>query len=193
MHKSLLQPGWPVIVSAVIWCVFAIYWEYAAKTASKALSSESRGSRSIHVIAITAGQLLLFFSVPGLNGNWLSRSVLLVALGFAFEVGGFLLAVWARRCLGKHWSGEITIKIDHQLVRNGPYKYVRHPIYTAMLMLYIGAAIVSGQWHALAGAALAAIAYSRKIPMEEANLARAFPEEYNDYRRQTRALVPGIF
>ena len=95
--------------------------------------------------------------------------------------------------MGAHWSGEITIKVDHQLIRTGPYRLIRHPIYTAMLGMFVGTAIVSGQTHALLGLALAIIAYWRKIRMEEANLNDAFGDAYRDYRRETWALVPGVF
>lgn len=194
MHKlQLLQPGWPTIASLVIWCLISVYWEIAAKTRSEASSRESHGSRRVHVLLVSAAQLLLFFRVPGLNGDWLPVSLIPVVAGLAIEICGFLLAVWARHVLGRHWSGEITIKVDHELVRTGPYKYVRHPIYTALLLLYLGAAIVSGEWHALVGFVLAVIAYLRKIRLEEENLKRAFANEYEEYCRQTRALAPGIY
>jgi protein-S-isoprenylcysteine O-methyltransferase Ste14 len=194
VHKfQLLQPGWPITASVIIWCLIGIYWEKAAKTASEASSQESRGSRRVHLVLTSVAQLLLFFRVPGLNGNWLPVSLIPVVAGLTIEVGGFLLAVRARRVLGKHWSGKITIKVDHELVRNGPYKYVRHPIYTGLLMLYLGVAIVSGEWHALVGFLLAAIAYVRKIRLEEANLRRTFANDYEEYSRHTRALAPGIY
>ena len=194
MHQlHLIQPGWAIDVSIVIWCVFAIYWEQAAKTASKAITQESRGSRRIHLIVVTAAQFLLFFRVPGLNGNWLPRSPIPVASGLALEIAGFLMAIWARRCLGRHWSGEITVKLDHELVRTGPYKFVRHPIYSALLMMYLGVAIVSGELHALVGFLLVVVAYLRKIGLEEANLKRVFGDKYEEYHGQTRALVPGVY
>jgi protein-S-isoprenylcysteine O-methyltransferase Ste14 len=70
---------------------------------------------------------------------------------------------------------------------------VRHPIYTALLCLYAGTAIVSGKLHALIGLALAILAYLRKIRLEEANLMNAFGADYRDYRRETWALLPGLF
>jgi protein-S-isoprenylcysteine O-methyltransferase Ste14 len=74
----------------------------------------------------------------------------------------------------------------------GPYRFVRHPIYTALLAMYAGAATVSGQLHALIGLALAVFAYLRKIRLEEANLMNAFGADYRDYRRETGALFPGL-
>jgi protein-S-isoprenylcysteine O-methyltransferase Ste14 len=103
------------------------------------------------------------------------------------------LAILARRHLGRNWSGEISIKVDHQLIRSGPYKKMRHPIYTGIFMMYAGTALVTGTWLALAGFAMAAFAYARKIRLEEANLNVAFGPEYAAYRRETWALVPGLF
>jgi protein-S-isoprenylcysteine O-methyltransferase Ste14 len=120
-------------------------------------------------------------------------SSIVIAAGLIIEATGLLLAVWTRRHLGRNWSGEISIKRDHQLVRSGPYHVVRHPIYTALLAMYLGSAVVSGELHALFGLALAAIAYGRKVRLEEAVLAQFFGEEYRDYRRVTWALLPGLF
>jgi protein-S-isoprenylcysteine O-methyltransferase Ste14 len=103
-----------------------------------------------------------------------------------------LLAVWARRHLGSNWSGEITIRVDHRLVHSGPYKWVRHPIYTAILGMSVGTAIVSGQLHAVLALAVVAFAYWRKIRLQEANLGRAFKLAYDAYRRGTWALFPGL-
>jgi len=103
------------------------------------------------------------------------------------------LAIWARRALGRNWSGEISIKVEHQLVRSGPYKLLRHPIYTGLLAMYAGAALVTGTWLAILGLAMAAFAYWRKIRLEEENLNVAFGAEYDAYRRETWALVPGLF
>jgi len=106
---------------------------------------------------------------------------------------GLALAIWARRCLGRYWSGEITIKVEHRLICSGPYKILRHPIYTALLSLYAGTAMVSGELHALIGLVLVILAYLRKIRLEEANLMKAFGGDYGDYRRETWALLPGLF
>jgi protein-S-isoprenylcysteine O-methyltransferase Ste14 len=106
---------------------------------------------------------------------------------------GLALAIWARRVLGRNWSGEITIKEDHQLVRSGPYAKVRHPIYTALLLMYVGTTIVSGQIHALLGLLVAIIAYLRKTRMEETNLVNAFGARYYEYRKETWAIVPGLY
>ena len=91
------------------------------------------------------------------------------------------LAIWARRALGTNWSGEISIKVEHHLIRSGPYQRLRHPIYTGLLAMYVGTALVTGTWLAIVGVVIAGVAYWRKIRLEEKNLDVAFGAEYDAY------------
>jgi len=191
--RASLISWWPLWVSGAVWILFSIYWEIAAKNAAPEARSESRISRALHVLMVNAALLLLFVPVPGLNRRYLPAASLLIPLGLAIQVCAVLLAVWARRHLGRNWSGRITIKVGHELVRSGPYRFVRHPIYTALLGMYAGTALLSGQWHALLGFLIAAFAYWRKLRIEEANLAQAFAAAWDEYRGSTRALLPGLF
>jgi protein-S-isoprenylcysteine O-methyltransferase Ste14 len=182
----------PQFMFAVLgWAVLSLYWERAAKKAAAAKSSESRASRALHLFAVTLGLLLEFAPLRGL-GRWLPASSLIMIAGLAVEATGLFLALWSRRHLGRNWSGEISIKIDHQLIRSGPYKLLRHPIYTGVLTMYAGVAIVTGEWLAIIGLALVVLAYGRKIRLEEANLDVAFGADYAAYRRQTWALLPWL-
>lgn len=142
---------------------------------------------------MNGGLLLLFIPVPGLRQSFLPASAAWVPIGLAAQASFFALAVWARRHLGRNWSGRIEIKMDHELVRSGPYRLQRHSIYTAVVGMYTGTALVSGQLHALVGVAMVVFAYGRKIRMEEAKLREAFGAAYENYRRATWALVPGLF
>jgi protein-S-isoprenylcysteine O-methyltransferase Ste14 len=112
--------------------------------------------------------------------------------GVALCAAGLVLAVLARRALGRHWSGEVTAKVDHALVTTGPYAVVRHPIYSSVFVMYGGTAMAAGELHALVGLALLAIAYARKIPMEEEVMDREFGEAWQTYRARTKALIPGL-
>ncbi len=184
---------WPAFASLVPWILFSIYWEIQAKNSAPAISSESKFSRGIHVALGNVALFLIILPISGLNQRFLPDALIVKLIGLAAECAGLALAIWARRILGRNWSGEITIKTDHQLIRTGPYGLVRHPIYTALLSMYLGTAIVSGQMHALLGLVLGIIAYLRKTRLEEANLVRAFGTEYDSYRNQTSALIPGLY
>lgn len=194
-HISGFSPahGWPILASFVPWVLFSIYWEIEAKNSAPAVRSESKLSRGVHVLLTNLALLLMIVPIGGLNQRFLPDVLIFKLAGLTAECAGLALAVWARRVLGRNWSGEITIKSDHELVRRGPYAKMRHPIYTALLAMYAGTAMVSGEIHALVGLAVAIIAYLRKTRMEEANLVNAFGERYNAYREDTWAIIPGIY
>ena len=185
--------SWPVLASFVPWVLFSIYWEIEAKNSAPAVASESKFSRAVHVILANAALVLMVVPIQGLNQRFVPDVLIVKLVGLAAECAGLALAIWARRVLGRNWSGEITIKTDHELVRRGPYGVVRHPIYTALLAMYAGTAIVSGHMHALVGLVLGILAYLRKTRLEERNLVNVFGEKYGGYRDDTWALVPGVY
>jgi protein-S-isoprenylcysteine O-methyltransferase Ste14 len=190
MKAALSSPLW---ISAALWIVMMVYWNAAAKRTAPIQSAESASSRAQHQLLLNVALLLAFIRFPFLGVRWLPVSPLVVPIGLAVQVGAMLLDVWAMRCLGRNWSGRVAIKVDHELVRTGPYRMVRHPIYTAMIGMYLGTAIVSGELHGLLAVVLAAIAYWRKTRMEEAGLREAFGQAYDDYARVSYALIPWIF
>lgn len=190
--QALLAHSRFLVAGILGWVVFSLYWEIEAKKAAPAKTSESKGSRAVHVFMANAALILEIAPIRGL-GRLLPASPSIMTAGLAVEAVGLFLAIWARRHLGRNWSGEITIKVDHQLIRSGPYRLLRHPIYTGLLAMYTGIAILTGEWLAVVGWAMAMFAYWRKIRLEEANLRVAFGAEYESYRRETWALVPGVW
>lgn len=194
-HISGFSPAydWPAVASFLPWALFSIYWEIESKNSAPVVSSESKFSRGIHVVLANAALLAILIPIHGLTQRFLPDLWIVKLIGLAIDFAGLALAIWARRVLGRNWSGEITIKAGHELVRSGPYGTVRHPIYTALLAMYAGTAIVSGQMHALVGLVLAVIAYLRKTRLEEANLDEAFGPEYDAYRNETWAIVPKVY
>ena len=184
----------PFLLAAIfIFCVFSIYWELASKNSKPAASSESIFSRAFHMALLNAGLLLLILPISGLTWRVLPAARIFPWLGLAIEIAGFALAVWARRALGSNWSGEVRIAADHQLVRSGPYRLIRHPIYTAMLTMSLGILLVSGQAHALLGWLLILLAYIRKIRMEEAALTSAFGDAFTAWQRDSWLLLPRVY
>ncbi len=181
-----------LIAAIAVWSLFSLYWEAAARSAAPAQSSESPLSRALHVGLVNLAAMLVLIPFDA-GGRALPASPFLMAAGLTLQLCGTWLAVWSRRRLGRNWSGAIQIKIDPELVRSGPYRRVRHPIYTGLLAMYIGPALITGEWHALLGVALVLAAYYRKIRLEEATLQLAFGPRYDDYRRDSWALIPGIY
>jgi protein-S-isoprenylcysteine O-methyltransferase Ste14 len=143
---------------------------------------------------LNVAPILPIWPGPGLRGWFLPmRFHFLVAVGASIQAACIALAVWAPRHLGRNWSAEVRIAKGHELVRTGPYRILRHPIYTAMLGMFLGTAIASSQYHALVGVALLIAAYIRKTRLEEQILLRTFGSEYEVYRRDTWALAPLVY
>jgi protein-S-isoprenylcysteine O-methyltransferase Ste14 len=184
--------GFPprMLIAIALTFIPAIYWEMAARNATKI--KEPFRTRIVHLALTSIGQLLIFLPVPGLRARFMPLFLPVVAMGLIIEATAVSLSVWARRILGKNWSGAIATNVDHQLIRTGPYRSIRHPIYTGILGMYLGATLVSGEMHALIGFALICIAYARKIRMEEAHLHEAFGPAYAEYARSSWRLVPKI-
>lgn len=192
LDEALLRHRVFLLISLAGWALFSLYWEAAARRVLAAQTSESRASRRVHVFLANAALLLEILPIRGF-GRYLPAAVLVMSAGLAVEAAGSAIAIWARRHLGRYWSGEISIKVEHQLIRSGTYRLLHHPIYTGILAMYAGVALVTGEWLAILGFAMAAFAYWRKMRLEEANLRVAFGLAYDAYCDETWALVPGLF
>ena len=107
-------------------------------------------------------------------------------------VAGLLFTIWARLYLGRNWSGVVTLKKDHELVRGGPYRFVRHPIYSGLLLAIAGSAVVRGEWRGVLALIIAFVALWRKLRLEERWLGEAFGEQYAAYRAEVAALIPFV-
>jgi protein-S-isoprenylcysteine O-methyltransferase Ste14 len=191
--RSLFEFPNGMKVSVGLWIVFTLYWTISARDSAPKQSAESTWSRQLHLILVNVALLLLILPVPGLTRRFLPATYPVIGVGVAMQAASLLFAVWARRHLGKNWSGEVRIAKEHRLVQSGPYGLVRHPIYTALLGMYLGTAMASGEIHAPLALVIVTLAYWRKVHLEEQALTQAFGADYATYRSHTWALVPLLF
>lgn len=183
-----------IIASA--WLVLAAVWLVTSVFAKPAVRVQSPGSRLFHVVMTVAGYLLIF------NGSWywgpldqimLPRSPGIVYGGVALTIAGVLFAIWARFYLGGNWSGSVTVKQDHQLVRSGPYSVVRHPIYTGIVFAGLGTSIAFGRIRCFVGVLVLTIGFKLKSLLEERFMQEQFGAQYLSYKQNVKALVPFIW
>lgn len=180
---------------AALWLSWLWYWWRSARDVKPTSLQESARDRLTYRIPLVLGILCL--SAPGWIPRVLHRRF--VPAGAPAQLAGLVLlaaglgfTVWARRHLGRNWSASVVVKEDHALVQSGPYRRVRHPIYTGMLLAFLGTAVAVGEWRGLVGLVLALISFLLKSRLEEARMGETFPE-YAEYRRHTAALIPGIY
>ncbi len=177
------------LVFAVGWGAFWLYWFAAAfsmKRGRIAWSRELRIRLVIFVVAIVAARLGAF------RGHGLDTDPLRAGIGLALFASGLLFAVWARVHIGHNWGTPMTQKAEPELVTSGPYRLVRHPIYSGILTATVGTAIALG-WLWLPVVALLAIYFVYAATVEERFLSEQFPDAYPRYRSSTKMLIPFVF
>ncbi len=114
-------------------------------------------------------------------------------IGCLLCAAGILFAIRARYILGENWSGNVTLKQGHELIRTGPYSIVRHPIYTGALLGLLGSAMVTGEMKGFVAVIVCFLGFWHKLKMEENFMMEEFPDQYPDYRKQVKMLIPFIF
>lgn len=177
------------------WYALALVWAVAALRVRSTKISEPIAARLFTIILVGSAFALLFsrsLSIGWLGHRMFSRSHLLDWVGVALSFAGCLIAIWARLTLGRNWSAQVSLKTGHELVRSGPYAYIRHPIYAGLLLAVVGTAIVLGEWRGIAAITLIAIAHGLKARIEEQFLISQFGEEYAHYREKTGFLIPRL-
>jgi protein-S-isoprenylcysteine O-methyltransferase Ste14 len=187
------KPSWAMLVSGGIWVAFLVYWSRQARAPTPTVKVEPRRSSLKHVAWREIGLLLLFLPVPLLNGVVLPNGHLHPFVGLGVQLLGAWFYLYAKGYLGRQWSGSISIKTDHQLITSGPYRRIRHPMYTGMITMALGTAIVSTRLHALVGAMLVAVSYVIKIGIEEVWLGEHFGGAYEEWRHHSWKLIPPIY
>lgn len=173
------------------------YWLWSARFAKAPSRSEPLPKRVLaYWLPLTVALLLLgpgeWFGHGLLREQFVPHTTPVYAIGLALCVAGVLLAIWSRHLLGRNWSGTVQIKRDHELVETGPYRIVRHPIYSGLLLLFFGNALMVGDWRGLLAVLIVFVSFWLKWRTEERWLIAHFGQCYLDYRRRTRALVPGL-
>jgi protein-S-isoprenylcysteine O-methyltransferase Ste14 len=176
-----------------MWVAVLVYWRVLARNTKETERRETTSSRLIRLVAIVSAALLLL--LPILPGGWLCGRILPQGelsfwAGAFLTAAGLLFAVWGRHELGQDWSQAVTLKEGHELVTSGPYALVRHPIYTGLLLGFVGCAVARGEWRGLLAVLLVFIVLWRKLKVEEQWMRAQFGDAYGAYARRVSALVP---
>jgi protein-S-isoprenylcysteine O-methyltransferase Ste14 len=191
-----------ISICRALWVVFFAFWLYSGMNTKRTEQRESRITRMAHLAAMLASWALILpdhaFSPPlgspvFSSGPFAPGALPGQVVGVAITAMSVAFAFWARITLGRNWSGAVTLKKDHELVRRGPYRWVRHPIYTGIWGAVAGTSIATAEVRGVIATVLVLAAYLVKLRKEERLLERHFPEAYPDYRRRTKRLIPLIF
>jgi protein-S-isoprenylcysteine O-methyltransferase Ste14 len=180
-------------VIIVFWVVFYAYWIFSAFGTKRYVR---RGSWGLGI------RIVIWLAIVLLLQNTSAREFIIRErlitfdpavqwLGVVICACGLAFAIWARVYLGHNWGMPMSLKQDAELVTSGPYQYVRHPIYTGMILAMVGTTLVIVWWIVPAVASLIYFAWAART--EEKIMRNEFPNQYPDYMKRSKMLVPFIF
>jgi protein-S-isoprenylcysteine O-methyltransferase Ste14 len=175
-----------------LWIIGALYWVLAAQSAKPVRRRAPvlwrlafLGQAAVTAVLLGPHSFAGWLGAQVIGGGWTRFWI-----AASIVTAGLALAIWARRTLAGNWSGAITVKEGHELVRSGPYRRVRHPIYSGVLLMMLGTALASGRTQGLIALVIALITLYVKARVEEHWMESEFPTQYADYRKSSWSLIP---
>ncbi|HSA99150.1 MAG TPA: isoprenylcysteine carboxylmethyltransferase family protein [Anaerolineales bacterium] len=190
------------IVVFACWIVFLLYWPISAQSVKSIQKTRGPLGGNWYPIVILIGALfigdfrfLARFGIPvhALAVLLIPHIIVINVVVVLLLVAGLVVAIIARRTLAGNWSAAVALKKDHELITTGLYQYVRHPIYTGMLLMVLGTALLLGTLGACIGFFIILLGVWLKLKEEEALLMETFTEEYSSYKNHTKILIPFLW
>jgi len=177
------------LIFATGWAAFWLYWLVAAFSMKR---GRVQWTRELRIRALLVVLAIVLLRLGVFRSNGLTGDPWRAGLGLVFFALGLGLAVWARVHLGRNWGTPMTLKNDPELVTDGPYRFVRHPIYSGVLLAGLGTAVAL-TWTLSIAVLLGGVYFVYSATVEERNMAERLPETYPAYRRSTKMFVPFVF
>ena len=177
------------------WGLFAVVWLLAAIFTKRTVYRESAAQRLRYMLPIVIGCYLLFrrYRLPyPFNVRIMPPSDAMLGAAAILCICGVSFCFWARAVLGGNWSGTVTLKENHELIVRGPYRLVRHPIYTGLLAMVVATAIQQGHLAGLIGFILIFASLWIKSSHEEEVMRKQFPDQYPEYQERVKRIIPFV-
>lgn len=181
----------------ITWLIVLTYWFISGLKTKKVEHQEPFLKRFIQYwLPLIIAILLLgpgdWFGHSWLRENFIEHTNMVGTIGLSISLIGAIIACTSRYTLGKNWSLSVQRKENHQLMQDGIYKFVRHPIYTGLLLLFIGNAIIVGDYRAIIAVLIVFVSLWLKLKKEEKLLTEIFGTGYSEYKKKTKALIPYV-
>ncbi|MCB0495145.1 MAG: isoprenylcysteine carboxylmethyltransferase family protein [Cyclobacteriaceae bacterium] len=185
------------VLLSLLWGTLFLVWLLYALFSKKGTSSEPWHQR----LLFNWMPLLLAFYLLG-PGDWFGHTLirekfvehtnLVGIIGLIPCLLGFAIAIWSRLLLGTNWSLSVQKKEKHELIIRGPYKLVRHPIYTGLLLMFCGNALIVGDYRAIIAVLIVFVSFWFKLKKEEKLLTEVFGDNYREYMQKTKRMIPWL-
>lgn len=176
------------------WLVFSVYWLVSALAVKRTAEQKSWQSSLAYRVPLALGIALIVRPslFDPLKHTFALATDGAVGVTTAVCVLGLLTAIWARRTLAGNWSSVVALKQEHELIQTGPYRFVRHPIYTGILLMLLSTVVARGRIGDWLGFVFICTGIWVKLRQEESLMLRHFPDQYPAYRRHVKAIVPFV-
>jgi protein-S-isoprenylcysteine O-methyltransferase Ste14 len=196
MVTSLAYPTLPytIVLSVSYWLWIAIeIWLIARERRDASAVFQDRGSRNLLIVSLSIAIGLGVFAIPLVLPQFTLHSEA-VAVGVALVWSGIALRLWAIRTLGRFFTTRVLLRQEHRLITSGPYRYLRNPAYTGVVITILGFGVAVGNWMSLITLLVfGCLPFILRIAVEDRVLAGRFGQEYVEYRRKTWSLIPFIW
>jgi protein-S-isoprenylcysteine O-methyltransferase Ste14 len=177
------------------WILFITVWLLAAISTKRAIYRETHAQRLRYWLLFLVACFLLIYrhELPyPLNVGIVPHAMPIACAAALSCVAGLAFALWARATLGRNWSGIVTLKEGHELVQRGPYRFVRHPIYTGMLAMFFATALIESRLAGFVGVLVMFASFWIKLDIEERLMLQQFPERYAAYKQRVKRIIPFV-
>lgn len=176
-----------------LWDLLLLVWVVLWFGMKRAKKLETPWEMAQHAVPVILGFWLMFEnSWKGLNTRLLPETPAVLWVGLALTALGVGLAIWARLTLGANWSGVVTVKKDHELIRKGLYRWIRHPIYTSILTSFIGTAMIMDHIRGWLGCLIVWATFYFKARREESFLRQEFADGFEEHAKHTGMFLPRL-
>lgn len=195
-----MNPAIRIAIIGILWVIFLLYWLIPAASSKRTVRTNAwRYGGLMWIVCIIL--IAVIFQVPGVRDLFASYGVsnpavsnsVLGYIGILLCIAGMALAIWARAYLGRNWNPPMSLTENPKLITSGPYRFVRHPIYSGGLLAIFGTALfLGGLWFfVVLFFVFCFVVFSAK--REEQLLTKQFPDEYPEYMKRTKTLIPFVW
>jgi protein-S-isoprenylcysteine O-methyltransferase Ste14 len=195
MPRFLQSLSLPADIIRACWILFSVIWLLAAVFNKRSIYCESGAQRLRYSVLLVLAFLLLakrhWLPFP-FDVHIIPATESIGWMAGILCIGGLTFCVWARATLGRNWSGTITLKEGHELIERGPYRLVRHPIYTGLLAMFLATAIALGHLGGFVAVVVAFASFWIKLSDEEELMREQFPEQYRSYEQRVKRIIPFV-
>jgi len=184
------------LAELVPWLVFLFYWIWMWNKTKPTAETHADPYVNLNRVLIVISMVLLAshrLGIGWLGYELIPRTLAKALTGLAVTWAGVAFAIWARKTLADNWSAQPSLKQNHELIVQGPFKIVRHPIYTGIIIAVLGTAIMGGQVRGFIALAIVFFALWHKSRFEEELMRKQFPEQYEAYAQGVKKLIPWVF